>query len=173
MPVKEHEGINNMLSLRGRVVVLSGGASGIGLATTLMLADQGASVWIADLAKEAPPQVKPFLEDGSVHYYGQIDISNRETCHNFITDVMQVESRLDGLVNCAGICPGEGTIASDEIFERVFAVNIRGTWDLATEALKIMEAAVPQVSTQARGVIVNCKWRCFSRHPGACRILRD
>ena len=62
-------------------------------------------------------------------------MSQRQACKDFM---QSIPGRLDGLVNCAGITLTEGKIATDDVFERVMAVNVGGTWNMGTEALKRM-----------------------------------
>ncbi|KAK2762351.1 hypothetical protein FQN54_001361 [Arachnomyces sp. PD_36] len=111
---------------------LSGGASGIGLAVARGLSLQGASVYIADAAKESPAELQ---NQRNVYYTGECDITNRGACKRFIDSI---PDRLDGLVNCAGICPAEGKQPSDDVFERIMAVNTTGTWNIGTEAIRRM-----------------------------------
>jgi NAD(P)-dependent dehydrogenase (short-subunit alcohol dehydrogenase family) len=106
-----------------------GGASGMGLALTIALANLGASVHVADFAKQLPAELANL---SSVNFSGGIDVADRPACKKFIAGI---PGRLDGLVNCAGICPAEGKMASDELFARIMAVNSTGTWNMGTEAI--------------------------------------
>ena len=93
------------------------------------LALQGASVYVADLAKEPPAEL---VKETNIHYTGGCDIASRAACKNFLD---AIPGRLDGLVNCAGICPSEGKMASDDMYQRIMAVNTTGTWNVGTEAI--------------------------------------
>jgi NAD(P)-dependent dehydrogenase (short-subunit alcohol dehydrogenase family) len=112
---------------------------------------------VADVVK-APPQL-----DGqaNLHYDGNCDITDHECCKKFIDSI---PGNLDGLVNCAGICPVEGKMASDELFARIMAINVTGSWNMGTEAIKRMSqqkgSSAPGLlpgseRTLGAGVIVN------------------
>jgi len=101
----------------------------MGLALSIALANLGASVYVADFAERPPSELANL---SSVHFSGGIDVSKRPASKKFIAGV---PGRLDGLVNCAGICPAEGKMASDELFEHIMAVNSTGTWNMGTEAI--------------------------------------
>lgn len=108
-----------------------GGGSGIGLAITQALLNAGAMVHVADIAKR-PPELN---EQSRLHYRDDCDITSRQACKNFINSV---SGRLDALINCAGICPHEGKMASDELFARIMAINVTGSWNMGTEAIRKM-----------------------------------
>jgi NAD(P)-dependent dehydrogenase (short-subunit alcohol dehydrogenase family) len=93
---------------------------------------QGAIVYIADISGNAPQALQ---NRPNIHFVGKCDITSRAACHDFIN---AIPGRLDGLVNCAGICPIEGKMASDEIFTKIMSVNVVGTWNMGTEAISRM-----------------------------------
>ncbi|KIV97663.1 hypothetical protein PV10_01380 [Exophiala mesophila] len=143
-------------SFSGRTIAITGGCSGIGLATTQALLNAGATVYIADVLK-APQE----LEGKANVHVNKCDITSREACKTFIDSI---PGNLDGLVNCAGICPVEGKMASDELFERIMSINVTGSWYMGTEAIQRMtqqkqhssEGLLPgSERTIGAGVIVN------------------
>jgi NAD(P)-dependent dehydrogenase (short-subunit alcohol dehydrogenase family) len=95
------------------------------------LLNAGASVYVADIAK-CPPELQ---SESKLHYKDNCDITSREACKAFINSIA---GRLDALVNCAGICPHEGKMASDELFARIMAINVTGSWNMGTEAIRKM-----------------------------------
>jgi NAD(P)-dependent dehydrogenase (short-subunit alcohol dehydrogenase family) len=97
----------------------------------------------------------------NIHFVGGVDIANREQCHGFFNNI---PGRIDGLVNCAGICPAEGQMASDEVFTRIMEVNVRGTWNMGTEA--ILRMSKQEQKTSIPGLLPE-----FTRTPGAGRIV--
>lgn len=60
----------------------------------------------------------------NAHFVGGVDVRSREACKKFIESV---PGRLDGLVNSAGVTLAEGRVASDDIFDRTMAINVKGT----------------------------------------------
>ncbi|KAJ9613306.1 hypothetical protein H2200_003248 [Cladophialophora chaetospira] len=144
-----------MASFAGKNVVVTGSASGIGLAITLKLSERGATVWTVDLSENPPEELKQVIEAGKVHFEGGIDVGDRVACRKYMEKVVSTAGRLDGLVNNAGIGLVEGPIASDEAYNRMIHVNIGGVWNYGTAALRIMEKQEPQGPWNARGSIVN------------------
>ncbi|CAI6091354.1 unnamed protein product [Clonostachys chloroleuca] len=141
-----------------RAIAITGGASGIGLAIVKALASRGAYVYIADISPNLPQEVATL---DNVHFNGNCDITSRVACKKFID---AIPGRLDGLVNCAGICPAENKIVSDDLFAKIMAVNVTGSWNMGTEAILRMadqesrtsEGLVPgSRRTLPAGVIVN------------------
>lgn len=136
---------------------IQGGCSGIGLATTQALLNAGATVYIADVIK-TPAELEC---KANLHVDGKCDITSREACKRFIDSI---PGNLDGLVNCAGICPVEGKMADDELFARIMSINVTGSWYMGTEAIQRMtqqkqhssEGLLPgSERTIGAGVIVN------------------
>jgi NAD(P)-dependent dehydrogenase (short-subunit alcohol dehydrogenase family) len=61
-----------------------------------------------------------------------------------------ISGNLDGFVNCAGICPTEGKMATDELFGRIMAINVTGSWNMGTEAIMKM---TKQQAKNAEGLL--------------------
>jgi NAD(P)-dependent dehydrogenase (short-subunit alcohol dehydrogenase family) len=104
-----------MSSLNGKVIVVTGGASGIGLATVQRLLSLGALVAVADLPKTTPETLESLKPSREYFFYQSTDVASRTSCASFIDHVIQKFGRVDGLVNNAGVIPYEGEMASDEL----------------------------------------------------------
>ncbi|KAK3113100.1 hypothetical protein LTR53_009948 [Teratosphaeriaceae sp. CCFEE 6253] len=121
---------NDML---GKVFALTGGASGIGLATARALHIRGASVAIADVDQaaldEASELLGPQVEDRLL--FTRIDVSKRRDVDSWIEAVVEKFGKLDGAANCAGIIgKHHGTRMvqelDDEQWDLILAVNLTG-----------------------------------------------
>lgn len=121
-------------SLKGKVIAVTGGASGIGLGIVKKLIQVGAKVAIADLTKEAPKELGQTAKIDADYTYTSLDVSSRQAVHEWVEATVTCFGRLDGMVANAGIAHGEHPIASDEVLQRTLAVNIVGVWNCATEA---------------------------------------
>lgn len=147
-----------MWSFLGKSYIVSGGLSGIGLNTTLRLATGGAHVWVADISTNTPAEIREHPASSNIHLSKTpVDIRSLEECRNLTEAVVKQHGRLDGLVNCAGICLAEPAIGSrelHEVFQKEFDINVRGTFNLGTEVLSLMQGQDVH-SLAGRGSIVN------------------
>jgi len=139
----------------GQVAVVTGGASGLGEATARALAGAGMRVALFDLNAEAGEALAAEL-GGAFH---AVDV----------TDAAAVGAALDAVgeggtirvaVNCAGIAPGAKTVSrgaahDPDLFAKTIAVNLIGTFNVASQAAARMVAAEPVGPDGERGVIVN------------------
>ena len=123
----------------GLVAVVTGGASGIGLATALELAGRGAQVAVLDLNPEVPAPLEGFVAD----------VANRASVDAAIAAVGERFGRIDILINNAGI-GAAGTVADndDDEWARVLNINVIGMARVST-------AALPWLRESPAGAIVN------------------
>ena len=113
-------------SLNGRVVAITGGARGIGRATAAALLAQGARVAIGDLDGELTRTVAEELGAGAVGL--SLDVTSRESFSAFLDRTTAALGPLDVLINNAGIAPtGEFAHEPDAVTARVLEVNLSGT----------------------------------------------
>ncbi|KAK6375818.1 hypothetical protein LTS17_007640 [Exophiala oligosperma] len=141
-----------MADLGGKSIVITGGASGIGLATVAQLLQLKARVAVGDLGPSPSAGLAELVaqtSDQNLFFYKQVDVSRRSSVEEYMGAVLERFGTIDGLVNNAGICLNEGEMATDEVFDAIMAVNLKGVWNVGTEAIRIM------AKQESRGVIVN------------------
>ncbi|RAK96311.1 SDR family NAD(P)-dependent oxidoreductase [Aspergillus ibericus CBS 121593] len=143
----------------GRTYILTGGCSGIGLAILHFLLSQSATVHVLDISS-TPPQIPTHLPQKNLHFYPNTDVTSRPSVHNAFTQIITTNPTIHGLINNAGIANplSKSGIESDETFDRIMAVNVRGVWNMGTEYLShIVSTADPgnKGPSEGKGVIVN------------------
>lgn len=125
-------GASPVLPLEGRVFAITGGASGIGLATAKGLAQKGAIVCIADVDQAALNSAGSFFTSQKRSFKTSVlDVSKRSVVESWIGSIVSEFGRLDGAANVAGIIgKGHGrdavTDLDDGEWERIIAVNLTG-----------------------------------------------
>jgi NAD(P)-dependent dehydrogenase (short-subunit alcohol dehydrogenase family) len=116
-------------TLQGKVIAVTGGASGIGLGVVHKLILLKAKIAVADIS-EQPDELK----DVPDLMFSKVDVSSRSEVHDWVQAIVQKFGRLDGMVANAGICPYEGGIVSDDLYQRIMGVCVGGVWNCGTEA---------------------------------------
>jgi NAD(P)-dependent dehydrogenase (short-subunit alcohol dehydrogenase family) len=145
------------VNLSGKVALVTGGASGLGRATTAKLLDAGASVVIADLPNSEGDAAARALGERSV--FAAIDVTSAEDVGSAVRTAVAHFGGLHVAVNCAGIAtPGrilrrDGSPLDLGVFERVVRVNLVGTFNVIRLASAQMASQEPD--GEERGVIVN------------------
>jgi NAD(P)-dependent dehydrogenase (short-subunit alcohol dehydrogenase family) len=129
------------MKLSGRVAVITGGGSGIGRATALLFASEGAFVALVDRDVAGAEGTLAMLRDaggeGSVHVG---DVGEAEFARASVEAVAAGRSRLDVLVTAAGFSCGGTVVTTDPSdWDAVFRANVGGTWLWARAAVPIMQ----------------------------------
>lgn len=130
----------------GRVVVVTGAASGMGAATARRFASLGASVVVLDRDADRAHGIGTEIDAAAV-VIG--DVGDSRFCERAIQDVLAKHAQIDVLVNCAGvILRSDGLGTDDEGWHRVMRVNVDGVFFMS-------RAALPDMVSRQSGVIVN------------------
>jgi NAD(P)-dependent dehydrogenase (short-subunit alcohol dehydrogenase family) len=139
-----------LMSLQGRIAVVTGGAVGIGYATARRFAQAGARVLIGDLRDAADAAHVLAAESGAQVVGCPLDVSDADSIRGCADQAVETFGRLDIWVNNAGIYPSVPFLEmSEDDWDRVIDVNLRGSF------LGAREAAIRMVRGGHEGVIVN------------------
>ena len=139
-------------SFEGKVAVVTGAASGMGLVTARSFAEAGAAVALADIdEKAARTAVDDLIAAGHRAIAVRCNVADEAEVAAMVDQTVEIFGRLDAAFNNAGIqSPAVETAdASAAEFDRVIAVNLRGVWNCMKYELK-------QMRQQGSGAIVNC-----------------
>jgi len=137
--------------VQGKIALVTGGGSGIGRATALVLAREGAKVMIADYVPEGGDRtVKLIKENGGDASFIHADVSDSGQVEMMVNKTVETYGRIDCAFNNAGI---EGRMANtveatEENFDRIIAINLKGVW-------LCMKYEIPHMLKQGGGAIVN------------------
>jgi NAD(P)-dependent dehydrogenase (short-subunit alcohol dehydrogenase family) len=140
---------NNVFRLDGKRAVVTGGASGIGRAIAQTFGSRGATVHILDIDTDGAEDARQKITaDGGAAHFHHCDVAKESDVARVFEEIRQ-HGTIDCLVNNAGIAHiGNIEQTSDDEFERVFSVNVKGIFHC-------MRACVPGMKESGRGVIVN------------------
>lgn len=143
-----------MRSLDGKVVIVTGAASGIGRATTARLLAEGARVLGADLQKIEAPTVQGAPADPTTFATVTTDVTDEEQVAAMVRAAADLGDRLHGVVNAAGVAGGGPVhLLALEEWRRVIEVNLTGTFLVAKYVIARLLEQDPQGGAQ--GSVVN------------------
>ena len=144
------------MRLKDKVALITGGAAGIGKATALRFAEEGARVAICDV--DAKGGAKTLRELGPNAAFNNVDVTDRASVDSWVESVLEKYGRIDILVNNAGIVRDsllvkmkEGELVRqmpENDFDLVVAINLKGVFNCT-------QAVVPAMIRQNGGVILN------------------
>ncbi|PWH13354.1 MAG: 3-oxoacyl-ACP reductase [Anaerolineae bacterium] len=144
------------MRLKDKVTLITGGAAGIGKATALRFAEEGAKVVICDLNEEAGNAL--LAELGPEARFYKVNVANRQEVQAWVDDVVAHYGRVDVLVNNAGILRDalfvrvkDGVLVKqmeESAWDAVINVNLKGVFNCA-------QAVAPIMIKQGGGVILN------------------
>ena len=129
-------------SVKGKIVLITGAASGMGRATAELFSDEGAVVVVTDLEKESINSVVSKIKDNGNQAEGFIlDVSNKSSIQDVVKSIIEKFGRIDILINNAGIAlPTEINNSEFELFwDRTHNVLLKGQAILIKECLPFIE----------------------------------
>ena len=138
-------------SLQGKVILVTGGGSGIGRATSLGFALRGAKVMVVDADAElGQATVDIITQRGGTSAFVQADVTKSGSVRDYVAKTIAAYGRIDCFFNNAGI---EGKVVpiqdyDEAVFDQVIAVNLKGVF-------LGMRYVLPEMIKQGSGAIVN------------------
>ncbi len=147
--------------MKGKTVIVTGGASGLGKAVCQGVAAEGATAVVLDLNAETAGAVVDEIAAAGGSAFAVIgDITTRESAAALFAEAAAKAGRIDGLVNCAGVYPRKPILEiTDADWDFSFSVNVKGLYHVSVAAIEHMKAA-------GGGRIVNvASIDAFKAHP--------
>jgi NAD(P)-dependent dehydrogenase (short-subunit alcohol dehydrogenase family) len=139
-------------TLNGKVALVTGAASGIGRATALTFAREGAKLVVADMNEDGGQQtVHMITENGGEATFVRVNVANATEVKAMISKALETYGRLDCAFNNAGILSGRRVLTADypeDVWQQVLDVNLTGV-------LLCMKYELQQMLQQRGGTIVN------------------
>ncbi len=152
------------MRLKDRVTLITGGAIGIGKATAIRFAEEGAKVVLCDVNEEAGQETVAALgpdaapSTGSGHSFYKVDVTDRQAVQAWVDDVAARYGSIDVLVNNAGLLRDNMLVRvkngqlvkqmPEQEFDLVIAVNLKGVFNCT-------QAVAPFMIKQGGGVVLN------------------
>ena len=138
------------MRLKGKVSIITGGASGIGRATALKFGQEGAIVAVCDLNQESIDSTVDEVKAAGGEAVGYIvNVTNKAQIADMVADLKTRFGRIDVVVNNAGIVQDAQLLKmTDEQFDLVVDINLKGVYNCA-------KAVVDTMVAQGGGVILN------------------
>lgn len=143
--------MSDVLSLKGKVAVISGGASGIGLGSSKLLAEHGATVVMLGTNKEKGAKaVEEIKAEGNNAIFKQCNVTSNQQCKETIQSIKDELGRIDILFNNAGATVRKTVVdLTEEEWDLVIDVGLKGTYLLS-------KYTIPLMAEGGGGSIINC-----------------
>ncbi len=137
----------------GKVIIVTGGALGMGGDTAVEFARAGASVVIADINEVAAANTLERMRDaGGVGTFVHADVSQSPACRRVVVEAVAVYGGVDVLFNSVGIQPPDSYLnveqTSEELWDRIIGVNLKSRFLMS-------KFAIPEMRKRGGGVIIN------------------
>lgn len=129
-------------------VIITGGASGIGLSMVSLFNKNGAIVDVFDINKPSPELIEEKGIDKNTVHFHEIDITNQQQVKELVS-VIAIQREIGILINNAGIAHiGNAVNTSEKDFQKIFDVNVKGAYNCT-------QACLPFMIENGEGVILN------------------
>ena len=139
-----------MGKLTGKAAIITGATSGIGKATALLFAEEGANLVITGRRAELGQRLEHAIREAGGHcVFVEADHSQPDDCSRVVERTLSEFGRVDILFNNAGIVTsGNAETTSEETWNETFAINVTAVWHMS-------KLVLPHMRKQGKGVIVN------------------
>ncbi|HLO42862.1 MAG TPA: 3-hydroxyacyl-CoA dehydrogenase [Leadbetterella sp.] len=150
-------GKNKLMKIQNKTFLITGGASGLGLATAKMIIENGGNTVLLDVNAEAGEIAEREL--GKNALFVKTDVTSEADVQNAIDKAIHNFGGINGVANCAGIGPAMRVVGKNgphalDFFSKVININLIGTFNVLRLATNMMQNNEPNEGGE-RGVIIN------------------
>lgn len=145
------------MNIQQKTFLITGGASGLGLATAKMIIENGGNAILLDINAVAGQEAESEL--GKNARFVQTDVSNETQVQAAIDSAIRIFGSINGVANCAGIGPAMRVVGKNgphslDFFSKVISINLIGTFNVIRLAAAVMQNNEAGESGE-RGIIIN------------------
>ncbi|KAK4865118.1 hypothetical protein LT330_001741 [Penicillium expansum] len=145
----------------GQVILITGAASGIGRATSIKLAIQGASLALTDINSAALSETETKCstkQPGQSHSLHTVDVSDAAAVDAMVAAVVTCHGRLDHIFNCAGVNPTPKSIleTTDTYWQLLVSVNLQGTFNVCRAGIPHLRSGASVVNVSSIAGVQPC-----------------
>lgn len=145
------------MQVKDKIFIVTGGGSGLGAAAARMIVENGGHVVIADINEAAG--LAQVSELGGNARFAKTDVADETSAIAAVDFTLASFGKLNGLINCAGICPGEKVVGRDGphalgSFSRAVTINLIGSFNMLRLAATAMSKGEADEGGE-RGIIIN------------------
>jgi 3-oxoacyl-[acyl-carrier protein] reductase len=131
-----------MKKLEGQLVIVTGGARGIGEGICKVFCNEGATVALWDVLEEGQKTAESIAKDGSKIFYQKVDVSSQESVDKAVAKIISEYGKIDVLINNAGIIRDRSILKmSREEWDQVMRVNVDSLYITAKAVVPHMKSA--------------------------------
>jgi NAD(P)-dependent dehydrogenase (short-subunit alcohol dehydrogenase family) len=145
------------MNIQNKTFIITGGASGLGLATAQMIIENGGNAVLLDINSVAGEETETQL--GKKSKFVQTDVSNEESVKNAISIAKSTFGGLNGAINCAGIGPAERVVGRNGAhslasFTKTITVNLIGSFNVIRLVSEVLQNNEPSEGGE-RGILIS------------------
>jgi len=145
------------MKIENNTFLITGGASGLGLATAKMIIKNGGNTVLLDVNEEAGTTAQTDL--GEKSKFIKTDVTNEEHVQSAVNQAIETFKSIEGIINCAGVGPAKRVVGKDgphplDFFQNVININLIGTFNTLRVVADKMQSNEPNAEDE-RGIVIN------------------
>lgn len=145
------------MNIKNKTFLITGGASGLGLATAKEILSKGGNVSLIDINQNSGTEFEQTMPNNIL--FSKADVRSEEEIQNAIKATILKFGKIDGLINCAGIGPPKRVVGKEgphplDFFQNVININLVGTFNVIRLVVNEMQNNTDNISGE-KGIVIN------------------